>query len=220
MQTDKMTNSQRGRLGERIIEIYINDELIPSLKKSEDWTDIIYTVAWFKATWSQDFQDFNKFEEEKQTRLLLSNGFYPIKEFVNYFNKLVDSLSNIPDGFLIKMKRIGAFRTVEEAIKEYNLTSEITLGDLSNQLLQLPDIDKKLPVVDGKIEVVEVKTGEGVKKLQVPSYRNAVANGYPLRLFKVDIEKCEIKEKLIVNPDEVTCSCFKQMASVGECWSL
>jgi hypothetical protein len=169
LEIDKLTVQKRGRLGEKLVESYINDDLIPSLKKTEGWTDIIYTIAWFKATYSQDFQDFIKFEEEKQTILLLANGFYPTKEFADYFNKLIDSLSNTPDGFLIKMKRNGAFRKVKEAIEEYNLTSKIQLEDFDgNQLLQLPCEDEKLPVVDGKIEVVEVKTGVG-NQLQVNS---------------------------------------------------
>jgi hypothetical protein len=213
MQTDNMTNPQKGRLGEKLVKSYINDDLIPSLKKTEGWTDIIYTVAWFKATYSQDFQDFIKFEEEKQTRRLLANGFYPTKEFVDYFNKLIDSLSNTPDGFLIKMKRNGAFRKVKEAIEEYNLTSKIQLEDIKgNLLLELHIKDKMLPVVDGKIEVIEVKSGTG-NKLQVDSYKNSVANGYPLRLYKVDLKVPSIMEKVIITPEEVVTNCFRNMGS-------
>jgi hypothetical protein len=211
MQPENLTGKQRGRIGERLVECYINDELIPSLKKTEGWTDIIYTIAWFKATYPQkDYQDFIKFEEEKQTRLLIANGFYPTKEFADYFNKLIDSLSNTPDGFLIKMKRNGAFRKVKQAIEDYNLTSKIQLEDFDgNLMLQLPNVDEKLSVVDGKIEVVEVKTGVG-NQLQVWSYRNAVTNGYPLHLFKVDLKSLEIRDKLIVNPNEVVTTALRK----------
>ena len=90
------------------------------------------------------------------------------------------------------MKRNGAFRKVKQAVEEYNLTSKIQLEDFDgNKFLQLPKENEKLPVVDGKIEVVEVKTGKG-NQLQVDSYRNAVANGYPLRLFKVDLKVPQI----------------------------
>jgi hypothetical protein len=221
MEIDKLTVQKRGRLGEKLVEAYINDDLIPSLKKTEGWTDIIYTVAWFKATYPQkDYEDFIKFEEEKQTRLLLANGFYPTKEFADYFNKLVDCLSNTPDGFLIKMKRNGAFRKVKQAVEEYNLTSKIQLEDFDgNKFLQLPKENEKLPVVDGKIEVVEVKTGKG-NQLQVDSYRNAVANGYSLRLFKVDLKVPQIWEKVIVNPNEVVLNCFKDLNTFAKGWSI
>lgn len=213
METDNMTPSQRGRLGEKMVECYINDDLIPSLKKTEGWTDIIYTKALMKATYTQDFQDFIKFEEEKQTRLILSNEFYPTKDFADYFNKLIDSLSNTADGFLIKMKRRGTFKTVKEAIEEYDLASKIQLEDLQgNLLLQLPNEDEKLPVVNGEIEVVEVKTGVG-NRLQVNSYRNSVANGYPLRLFKIDLKESSILEKVIINPNEVVTNCFRDLST-------
>jgi hypothetical protein len=265
MQPENLTGNQRGRMGERLVECYINDELIPSLKKTEGWTDIIYTIAWCKATYPQcyindelarrtypqkdindelarrtypqkeiqdfikfveekqtrllleNYQDFIKFVEEKQTRLLLANGFYPTKEFICYFNKLVDSLSNRPDGFLIKMKRMGRYGKIKEAIEEYTLTSKFQLEDL-NRLLELPNEDKILPVVDGKIEVVEVKTGVG--NLQVDSYRNAVANGYPLRLFKVDLKVPLIWEKVIVNPNEVVSNFFKEMNTFAKRWNI
>jgi len=276
MQPENLTGNQRGRMGERLVECYINDELIPSLKKTEGWTDITYTIAWCKATYPQcyinnkpipslkrteeqtdytavtmawfkvtypqkdyqdfikseeekqtwrnatcsqkDYQDYIKFVEEKQTRLLLANGFYPTKEFVYYFNKLVDSLSNRPDGFLIKMKRTGRYGKIKEAIEEHTLTSKLQLEDLiGNRYLELPNEDKILPVVDGKIEVVEVKTGVG--NLQVNSYRNAVANGYPLRLFKVDLTVPQIWEKVIVNPNEVVSNFFKEMNTFEKRWN-
>jgi len=95
------------------------------------------------------------------------------------------------------MKRNGAFRKVKQAIEEYNLTSKIQLEDFDgNKFLQLPKENEKLQVVDGKIEVVEVKTGVGN---QIQVYRNAVANGYPLHLFRVDLNSLEIRDKLIVD---------------------
>ena len=215
MQTDKMTNPQRGRMGERMVELYINDELIPYLKKNEGWTDIIYTKAWFKNC-PQDFPESFKKLEEMEARLLLSNGYYPTKDFWEHFKRLTSSLSNIPDGFLIKMKRTGKYGKTTEALREFDITSNANLMDINgNPVLEKPKGNETLPIVYGRIEVVEVKSGKSVHTLQILSYRNAVADGYPLRLFKVDLETSEIKEKLIVNPDEVASTSFKQMTSVG-----
>jgi hypothetical protein len=214
MQTNNLTVRQKGRFGERLVECYINDELIPSLKTTEGWTDIIYTVAWFKSTHCSDYpESIAKFEEEREVRILLSSGYYPTKEFHDYFKKLTFSLCNMPDGFLIKMKRTGTSKSVKEAIEEFDITSTSTFEDnYGNLLLELPEKNKVLPVVKGKIEVVEVKTGVG-NQLQVESYRNSVAHGYPLRLFKVDLNVPEIMEKVIVNPNEVVLNCFKDMST-------
>jgi hypothetical protein len=199
-----MSSQKKGRIAERLIECYINDELIPSLKKKEGWTDIIYTQAWFKMPHSQRYpESFMKFEEEMEARVLISNGFCPTKEFLEYFKKLTASLSNIPDGFLIKMKRTETSRKTNEAIKEFDLTSKAEFIDSNNNpMFSKFHKNKMLPVVNGKIEVVEVKSGKG-NPLQIHSYRNAAAKGYPLRLFHVDLNSSKIKEKLIVNPNEI-----------------
>ena len=215
MQTDKMTNPQKGRLGERLVELYVNDELIPSLKKDEGWTDIVYTEAFFKSPRSPVFpESLRKFEEEREARLILTNGFCPTKEFLEYFRKLTSSLSNIPDGFLIKMKRTGIYKTVKEAVEEFEVTCNARFEDINgNPVLKVPKKNTRLPVVNGEIEVVEVKSGKSYT-LQVPSYKNALANGYHLRLFKVDLNSFEIREKLMLSPDEVDSDYFKAMKIV------
>lgn len=42
------TGHLRGCIGERMVELYVNDELIPSLKKKEGWSDILYVRAWYQ----------------------------------------------------------------------------------------------------------------------------------------------------------------------------
>jgi len=121
MQPDKMTRGQIGRLGEEMVRTYINNEIIPSLKVTEGWTDIIYTMAWFKAPSVEGFENFAKFKEEKHTRLILSNGFYPTKNFADYFNKLIDSLSNTPDGSnQVQVKVSGEKASVDELLAIIN----------------------------------------------------------------------------------------------------
>ena len=86
MEIDKLTVQKRGRLGEKLVEACINDDLIPSLKKTEGWTNIIYTVAWFKATYPQkDYEDFIKFEEENK------QGFSLQTDSIRQKNSLITS---------------------------------------------------------------------------------------------------------------------------------
>lgn len=142
-------------------------------------------------------------------RTLLDKGFYPTKEFLKYFKKLTASLSHNADGFLIKMVRTEISKTIAEAIEEFELIDTSKVEFIESPKSQKLDKNKLLSVVNGKIEVVEIKTGskEGVS-LQTSSYRNAAANGFPLRFFHVDLNSFFIKERLIVNPNEIT-YCFK-----------
>jgi hypothetical protein len=108
-------------------------------------------------------------------------------------------LANNPDGFLIKMKRTKISKTTIEAIKEFELTSDEE--SISEEwVFQKLDKNRMLSVVNGTIEVVEVKTEKSkCNPLQTSSYRTTIKNGYPLRLFNVDLSSFIIKEKLIVN---------------------
>ncbi len=235
------TGHLRGVIGERLVECYINDELIPSLKEKEGWTDILYIKhAWYYEPRSPpNFDEYRsptieameakarkeleermkmylKVAEEREVRELMANGFYPTKEFLKYFKKLTASLSHMADGFLIKMKRTETSKTINEAIKEFQLIDSSKDEFIGSPIFQKFDKNRKLSVVNGKIEVVEVKTGskEGIS-LQTASYRNAAANGFPLRFFHVDLNSFLIKEKLIANPDEITSNCFKDSKNVN-----
>jgi hypothetical protein len=241
------TGHLRGCIGERLVDLYIHDELIPLLKKKEEWTDILYIKAWYHEQRSlPPFDEFRSSEarkelwesmnmrtkvaEEEEARLLIVNGFYPTKGFLEYFRKLTASLSHRADGFLIKMKGTGTFRTANEAIKNYlSVTNDYIKttmkkdDDFTNKAEVINYFgwkklqkDKMLPEVNGEIEVIEVKTGskEGVSG-QTSSYRNAAANGFPLRFFHVDLNSFLIKEKLIANPNEITSNCFKDSKNVN-----
>jgi hypothetical protein len=99
------------------------------------------------------------------------------------------------DGILFKLRKTGEFISSEDA---YPLGSS-PLGDESEQL----------PIVDGDIEVIEVKCGKAtLPSNQVENYANVIRKGYPLRYFKVDIisfekNQFEIRDKLVRNPDEI-----------------
>jgi hypothetical protein len=234
------TGQLRGCIGERLVNLYINDELIPSLKKNEGWTDILYIRAWYHEPRSfPNFDEYRphitegmetearkelwermkksiKFMEEMEARTLLDKGFYPTKEFLKYFKKLTASLSHTADGFLIKMKRTETTKTINEAIREFELVDASENEFIEGLNFQKIDKNRMLPVVNGKIEMIEVKTGskEGIS-LQTSSYRNAAANGFPLRFFHVDLNSFLIQERLIVNSNEITSNCFKDAKNMN-----
>jgi hypothetical protein len=67
---------------------------------------------------------------------------------------------------------------------------------------------RSFPVVEGEIEIVEVKSGTArLASNQIKSYTDVLRKGYPLRYFHVEIisferNQFEIKEKLITDPRE------------------
>lgn len=221
----KELNNWKARITERLVQCYIKDNIIPKLKE-EQWDDVIYTSGWFKAERSKDspFTQglFAKYENKTEERILLGYGFFPTKAFLKKFKKLTSLLENIPDGFLIKLRRTGTSRSREEAIQEFGLNFQ----GLSFQHFLGTNIfgsrhhvemfihsksheDKLLPVVDGEVEVIEVKSGKSnLPPSQKRSYRNILREGYVLRFFHVEIisfedNKFEIEEKLIKNPAEL-----------------
>ena len=70
----------------------------------------------------------------------------------------------------------------------------------------MPDL---IPIVNGDIEIIEVKTGKAnIPPYQQKNYRQVVKNGFTFRYFHVDIvtlneNHFEVEEKLLTNPEEV-----------------
>ncbi len=202
----KKLNNLKGHISERLIQDYINKNIIPKLKK-DGWDIIIYTTnTWFSVPESENFNP--SFINERM--FFISNRLFPTKKFLNKFKKLTRLLENIPDGFLIKMKKTGNNISMKKAINELNLNS-ISFwnglgGNFSSKEL---DENEQLPIIDGEIEIIEVKSDKSfLASNQKKSYSNTLKAGYHLRYFHVDFisfkNNCfEIKEKIIREPVEL-----------------
>ena len=226
----KELNGWKASLTERLVECYIEQRLIPRLKSQEGLEIVIFsTFTWFSVPDSQGFNP--DFKNERV--FFLSNGLLPTNELLHNFETLTKTLENVPDGFLLKLKRTGESKPLRDGISEMGLqTMRSTRSTLMSRLHQVGNIDnvkgsgyavvreigfdaeecdfnQQLPVVKGSIEVVEVKSGKGnLASNQVQSYINVVKMGFPLRFFKVEIidfkeNQFEIRERLITNPDEI-----------------
>jgi hypothetical protein len=193
----------KGSLGEKLIQSYIKKELVPALTK-QGWDDVIFSpYTWFTpklgSLVNHDFP-----QREREARFIISNGYYPTKEFLEYFKKLTRLLENTPDGFLIKLRKTGENKLSSEAINEFDLDSW-TIGTLNHN--EKLDSNKILLTVSGEIETIEVKTNKGAS-LQKPSYANILREGYLLRFFHVSLvsfekNEFEIIEKLLSNETEL-----------------
>jgi len=197
-------NRWKARITERLVECYVNDVLVSKLKK-EGWDDVLYTShAWF-AYPNEKIEFFKNLE----IRLFIANRLFPTKEFLEGFKKLTRLLENVPDGFLIKLKKTGKTKSLKEALQESGLSYHSwSFGGYRFDRME-HDENELLPVVNGEIEVIEIKSGKSVlPPSQKRSYRNILQEGYVLRFFHVNIisfknNDFEIEEKIIRNPNEL-----------------
>jgi len=214
-------NNWKARITKRLVEHYFEENLVPRLKK-EGWDFIILTsYAWFS------FQEIDNFINERV--FFLYNGLLPTPKLLRSFEKLTETLENAPDGFLVKLKNTGKSKSLKTGIAEMGMKfvsysfgahsySEVNnlkkLGYAIERGLSF-DVDKHdqnelLPIVDGEIEVVEVKTGKSnLPPNQKRSYSKIIQEGYVLRFFHVNIisfenNEFEIEEKVITSPTELT----------------
>jgi hypothetical protein len=216
----------KARITERLVEYYIQKEVIPSLQE-EGWSDAMYSAGWFYYPIRDSRGDILEMGEKLEAKCLISNGLFPTSEFLRKFQKLTQLLENVPDGFLIKWKETNRLKPLKEALTDlrldkshweygsfqarFNSRREYIGGRLKEQITNKPtSIEEQiLPVANGEVETIEVKSGKSWKyTLQKESYSNILREGYVLRLYLVKIvcfEKndFEIEEKVLSSPIEL-----------------
>lgn len=183
----------KARITERIAEHYISDIVISKLKKA-GWNHVFLVPGWSNKLVTRQPRNFLEVESrfyiscgslvrldpEKALRKFFSDNFLsPSDELLKRFQKLHELLETHPDFFLIKVKRTQARRKEE------------------------------ISVVDGEIEVVEVKSDKTpLPPHQKRSYGKIIREGYVLRFINVDTisfeeNEFEIEEKLLTSPDDL-----------------
>ena len=183
-----MHNRWQAQVSERLVGNYIEDKLIPALKL-QGWNEVVYA----QSHCFNFYYDENESQRPKSRQgvwnnyvhsFLLENGLYPTEEFMESFKKLTSLLKHSPDGYLFKFKKTGKVKSLK---KHANAQSEL------------------LPIVNGEIEVVEVKSGKAkLFPSQKEDYCNVLIERFVLRFFQVEVvsfEKNEfgIEEKIISN---------------------
>jgi len=111
----KELNNWKAGITERLLECYFEQVLASRLKKEENWDFIILvSCTWFSVPNSIGFNP--DFKNEKV--FFLSNGLIPTPRLFISFKKLTQTLSNLPDGFLVKLKKTGNSKCLENGILE------------------------------------------------------------------------------------------------------
>ena len=201
----------KGRIAESLVEHYIKNVLIPALK-ARKWNEVFYTYSfvskvpfkvretWYRG-WKQTFW-------KQELKLLIAMGFFPTLNFLERFETFTHLLSNIPDGFLIKLKKTGKFKSLKDALVEFKLGSD-DWNYAGYSFTYSKHTKRQLPIVNGDVEVVEIKADKSfLSSHQLASYTNVIKNGYALRYFHVDIislkrNQFEIEEKLITDSNNL-----------------
>ena len=204
-------NNFKARLTERLVKRYIEKILIPALRK-QGWNQVIFEPH----TWFGDEVEQNKNRPKHlqifwnfESFFFIRNGLYPTKVFLKSFKKLTKVLENTPDGFLVKLRKTKQTKLLKDALEEFGLQNRgLSFGEYS-YIPSEHDGNEQLQVVEGEIEVVEVKTGNAIiPSHQMVSYRKVLEERYVLRFFHVNIisfekNEFEIEEKLVTTPEEL-----------------
>jgi hypothetical protein len=204
-------NRFKGKITEMLVRPYIEKVLVNALRE-EVWDQIIFiSNAWVgdKIEQNKNRPQHRQIFWNPELKFLIANGFYPTEELLASFKKLTKLLKNIPDGFLVKLRKTEQTKRLREALVEGGLRGGVwRVGEFIFSHSE-HDGSEQLSIVKGEIEVVEVKTGKAiVPSHQMINYREILDEKYALRFFHVNIisfekNEFEIEEKLVTTSEEL-----------------
>lgn len=191
-------NGLKGLIGERLARSFIRNKLSPKLIKEESWDHVLFSKNDYKKhswIWNTKLFKFDNFRED-----FVLHGFYANTRLLSKYAMVAGVLMQnhcTPDGLLLKMREIG--KTI--ALKQSGFSPSAKLKVKRHKKKSI------LPIVEGDLEVVEVKCGRSAKLMskQREAYNNLMAKGIPLRMIKVkivslDLNRFLIEEQKFTNP--------------------
>ena len=199
----------KGKIAEMLVHRYIEKVSIPSLK--DKWDEAIFTpIAWFgdEEEQNKNRPPFSRIYWKHEEKFFISKNLYPTPDFLGKFKLLTKTLENVPDGFLFKIKEMDGFKTLKEALVEFNLSDYWEDFGYTFNRKERSD-DQQFAIIDGEIEIVEVKSDESnLPPHQRQSYTAVLNEGFALRFFHVDLStfaknEFEVSEKLITKLSEL-----------------
>jgi len=217
-------NSWKGRITESLAGRYIEEVLCPKLKNEgfdfvffKDFGYMLLHLCGNEATLPKPYWGD---VPENLKNLFFEEGFFPCSNLTNKTVKLMQNLDCATDGFLFKTKRTGETITRKKAFPHliirkshregYSSETTTRAGNTLIETSNPEEYPKKMSIVDGEVELIEVKSGKRgrIKPHQYENYARAINEGFPLRLIHVKIvsfeeNHFEIEEKLITDPKEI-----------------
>ena len=186
-------NGLRGKIGEQVAKSFVRNVLAAKLEKEEQWDHVVLS--------NNDYQQRSR---SKNTKLFtydsfredfVATGFFADTKLLSKYASTVSVLEHshcTPDGLLLKMKETEKTKRVKESECRFSIRLHL-------RGLQKDGGCYTLPVVDGDLEVVEVKCGRSAKLLdkQKETYNDLISRGVPLRMIKVRIVSFDLNRFLV-----------------------
>lgn len=186
-------NGLKGKIGELVARSFVRSTLAPKLMKEELWDHVILSDNSYKQrvrSRSTKLFSYDRFRED-----FVANGFSADTRLLSHYAGIVGVLERnhcTPDGLLLKLKHTGKTRNVEKS--ECLFPARLRMMNCQEEGNCFV-----LPVVDGGVEVVEVKCGRSSKLMdkQKETYNDLIARGVPLRLLRVRIVSFDLNRFLV-----------------------
>jgi len=176
-------NSLKGVIGESLARSFIRNILAPKLVKEEGWNQVCLSNNDYKRhgrTGNVKLFRFDHFIED-----FIVHGFYANTKLLARYADVVGILTQhrcTPDGLLMKLRKTGRTKKLKESAYHRIAGLRVTASQKHGDILEFP-------VVDGDLEVVEIKCGRKAKLMskQKEAYNNLIAKDVPLRMVNVKI---------------------------------
>lgn len=186
-------NGLRGKIGEQVAKSFVRNVLAAKLVKEEQWDHVVLSNNDYKQrprSSNTKLFTYDSFRED-----FVATGFSADTRLLSKYASTVSILERnhcTPDGLLLKMKETDKTRRVKESECRFSIRLHL-------KQLQRDGGCFILPVVDGDLEVVEVKCGRSAKLLdkQKETYNDLIAKGVPLRMIKVRIVSFDLNRFLV-----------------------
>ena len=174
-------NSLKGTIGEHLARSFIRTQLAPKLMLEESWDQVVLSNNDYKQNlggWNEKLFSYDRFRED-----FMVHGFYADTGLLSKYAMVVGVLRQnhcTPDGLLLKMRDTGRTKRLKEKSCRSSVRFRLEKSRKRDGFFEFP-------IVNGDLEVVEIKCGRNAKLVskQKETYNNLIANDVPLRLVKV-----------------------------------
>lgn len=174
-------NILKGVIGEHLARSFIRNTLSRKIVEAEKWDHVVFNRNDDKQNfkvWNEKLFSYDRFRED-----FYAHGFYANRQLLSKYAMVLGVLARnhcTPDGLLLKLREKGSKRKVRK--------NTLLLDTWLRKKSERRDVSE-YPVVDGELEVVEIKCGRNAKlmKKQKETYNDLVWKGVPLRMVEVRI---------------------------------
>jgi hypothetical protein len=186
-------NILKGVIGEHLARSFIRNTLAPRLVKEEGWSHVFFSrndYRQHKRVWMKKLFRFDPLRED-----FVVHGFYANRKLLSRYAQVAGVLVEnhcTPDGLLMKLQLTGEIRKLKKSACPKVASLRIDASHRRGDILEFP-------VVDGNLEVVEIKCGHKARLMdkQKKTYNDLIAKSIPLRMIKVRIVSFDLNRFLV-----------------------